>query len=370
MKRISANIDKIAKYDFDNNKVFGSCYLVYKKGEVIEKCLGHVSANSLSHVTNKTIFRIASMTKPITAVATMILVDKGLLSPDDSIDKYLPQCKKLKIIDYLGKVSTPKQMPTIKHILTHTSGIGCDPRKVCPRTPADKITLDAAIDYFIRRGIDFEPGSRVEYSGTGAFDFLQKIIVTITGEDYLKFLEREIFIPCDMPDTTYLPNEEQEGRIIDMHQKQDGKNAVYDMPKGCIFEDFPKEHYLAGAGLLSTLHDYSNFAKMLLNKGEINGKRILSQESVKLLSTPQIPKELMPVPSPGRWGLGVKVIADDTHPTLPKGVFGWSGAYGSHFWVDPENEIYAVFMKNSRFDGGSSNESSINFEKAVYQKLQ
>jgi CubicO group peptidase (beta-lactamase class C family) len=166
-----------------------------------------------------------------------------------------------------------------------------------------------------------------------------------------------------------LPNEEQEGRIIDMHQKQDGKNAVYDMPKGCIFEDFPKEHYLAGAGLLSTLHDYSNFAKMLLNKGEINGKRILSQESVKLLSTPQIPKELMPVPSPGRWGLGVKVIADDTHPTLPKGAYGWSGAYGSHFWVDPENEIYAVFMKNSRFDGGSSNESSINFEKAVYQKL-
>ena len=139
------------------------------------------------------------------------------------------------------------------------------------------------------------------------------------------------------------------------------------MPAGCVFEDFPATHYLGGAGLVSTLHDYCNFAQMLLQKGQAKHGRILQEASIQMLSSPQLPGNIMPGDT--RWGLGVRVIADDTHPWLPKGCFGWSGAYGSHFWIDPTNNLFAVYMKNSKFDGGAANDSATRFEQAVYRAL-
>lgn len=152
-----------------------------------------------------------------------------------------------------------------------------------------------------------------------------------------------------------------------MHNKVDDKNDVGITYSGCVFERFPCEHKLAGAGLASTLNDYSNFAKMLLNKGEINNKRIISEQSFKMLSKPYVPEEIMPCHE--RWGLGVRVITNEAYCLLPVGSFGWSGAYGSHFWIDPENDICAVFMKNSKFDGGAGNRSAVRFEEAVFNAL-
>ena len=148
-----------------------------------------------------------------------------------------------------------------------------------------------------------------------------------------------------------------------MHNKIDGNNSVAKMKENCIFYDYPCMHYLGGAGLVSTLDDYSKFAKMLLNKGKTPKKQILSEETFRLLHTPFVSEEIMP--SNERWGLGVRVIVKESYKTLPVGTFGWSGAYGSHFWVDPTNKVAAVFMKNSLFDGGAGNESARNFEKAV-----
>ena len=106
----------------------------------------------------------------------------------------------------------------------------------------------------------------------------------------------------------------------------------------------------------------------MCDEGVADGGRVLQESSVALLSTPQVDEEIMPGDT--RWGLGVRVIVDDAHPYLPKGCFGWSGAYGSHFWVDPTNELFAVFMKNSKYDGGSGNQSANNFERAVYAALK
>ena len=105
------------------------------------------------------------------------------------------------------------------------------------------------------------------------------------------------------------------------------------------------------------------YAKMLLNKGLAGNKRILKEETFSQLCTPQVSHEIMPYSE--RWGLGMRVITNDSS-TLPKGSFGWSGAYGSHFWIDPTNKIFAVFMKNSRIDGGAGNESALKLEQAVY----
>ena len=361
---LAENIDRIAQYDLDNHKVFGSAYFVYCQGDSYEKCYGTTSLTSNEAITDTTLFRLASMTKPITAVATLILMERGLLSLEDSVDKFLPEFKGVKIKTASGEESVPHSLPTIKNILTHTSGIGSDAEKLAEMRDEDNATLDSAIAFYVKSGLDFEPGSMQAYSGTGAFDVLTKIIEKVTGEDYLRFLEREIFVPCDMRDTTFLPTEEQQQRMVAMHNRVNGENAVVEMPKGCIFGNVPSTHYLGGAGLVSTLRDYCNFAKMLLNKGKTNNGAILREESVALLSSAQVSKEIMLGST--RWGLGVRVIVDRSNPDLPQGCFGWSGAYGSHFWIDPENDIFAVYMKNSHYDGGAGNESANKFEEAVY----
>ena len=364
---LTKNIDEIAKYDFDNNKIFGSAYYVYDNCEIVEKCYGNMSLNSDMPITNTTLFRLASMTKPITAVATLVAMEKGFLSLDDTVDKYIPAFKQIQIKDASGKVSGFKKQPTILNILTHTSGIGSDSQKLAVMTGADQATLDSAITFYIGSGLDFEPGTKQAYSATGAFDVLVKIIETATGEDYLQFLQKNIFEPCNMKDTTFIPSDEQWGRLVDMHQQVDGENAVATLPEGCIFGNVPVTHYLGGAGLVSTLQDYANFAKMLLNGGQGENGKVISKTSVKLLSSPQISKDVMP--GNARWGLGVRVITKKSYPYLPVGSFGWSGAYGSHFWIDPVNNVFAVYMKNSQVDGGASNESANKFEKAVYTAL-
>lgn len=364
MGKLSENIDRIAQYDISNNKVFGSAYYVYCDGKTIEKYYGTVSLNTNEPITDTSIFRLASMTKPITAVATLMLVERGLLSLDDSVDKYLPAFRKIKIIDAVGNTITPKKLPTIRNILSHTSGIVSNPDKLSYMSETDKKTLDNSIAFYIKSGLDFEPNTMQYYSGSSAFDVLTKIIEIVTRTDYQSFLQKEIFTPCDMNDTTFVPNIEQEKRMVAMHNKDNGENAVFEMPKGCVFEEYPCTHYLGGAGLVSTLRDYCNFAKMLLNQGKTEMGRILEEKTFNPFCLPQVSQEIMP--GNERWGLGVRVITGESFPYLPKGTFGWSGAYGTHFWIDPSNKIFAVYMKNSKYDGGAGNESAVNFERAVY----
>jgi CubicO group peptidase (beta-lactamase class C family) len=148
---------------------------------------------------------------------------------------------------------------------------------------------------------------------------------------------------------------------------EDDKNSEEKMIGDCVFSDFPCTHYLGGAGLVSTLYDYSNFAKMLLNKGRTEKKRIISENTFKLLHTPFVSEDIMP--GNERWGLGVRVIVSENYENLPVDAFGWSGAYGTHFWIDQQNNIAAIYMKNSLFDGGAGNESARNFEKAVRESF-
>lgn len=363
------NIEKIAFYDFNNNKGFGAAYCVMQGNEVIyEKYFGHTSAEGTEPVAPSTMFRLASMTKPVTAVATLILVERGLLSLGDRVADYLPEFSKLRIKEIkdngeeidLGEAKTDI---TLWHLLTHTSGFGSNPVKIQKTTEQDKASIANYIRFNLAAGLDFEPGTRELYSGTAAFDVLVNIIEKVTGMDYLSFLKKEIFEPCGMENTTFVPSPKQWGQIIAMHNKVDGKNCNAEMKENCVFSDFPCTHFLGGAGLASTLADYSKFAKMLLNKGKTPKKQILKEETLRLMHTLIVPEEIKPHVE--RWGLGVRVIVKEEYKTLPVGTFGWSGAYGSHFWVDPINQVAAVFMKNSLFDGGAGNESARYFEKAV-----
>ncbi len=366
---LKINIEKIAQYDFDNHKVFGSAYCVIQENNVIYKnCFGTTSVNNAEPVTENTIFRLASMTKPITAIATLVLVERGQLSLSDKVSDYLPEfkdihIKKITAANELIDLGKAQNDITICNLLTHTSGIGSDPLKSEKMTDEDKKSIENTLQFYFKTGLDFEPGTKQQYSATGAFDVLVKIIEKIAETDCLTFLQQEIFEPCEMLNTTFVPTQEQLKQIIAMHDKVDGKNSVAKTKENCVFVNYPCTHYLSGAGLVSTLDDYSKFAKMLLNKGQTPKKQILSEETLRLLHTPFVSEDIMP--SNERWGLGVRIIVKEEYKTLPVGTFGWSGAYGSHFWIDPINKVAAVFMKNSLFDGGSGNESARNFEKAV-----
>ena len=366
---LKTNIGKAADYDFSNNKVFGSAYLVIQDNEVVyENCFGVTSIDKKEPVTKDTLFRLASMTKPITAVAALILIERGLLSLEDKVSKFLPEFKDIHIkqIDNSGNLidlGKPEKEITILNLLTHTSGFGENEGKTQKLTAEDKKTADALIKFYYNMGLNFEPFSREQYSGVAAFDVLVKIIEMITKTDYLSFLKKEIFEPIGMTNTTFIPSEEQWKNVIAMHAKKNGENATQEMHENCVFVDYPCTHFLGGAGLVSSLSDYSKFAKMLLNNGKAETSQIITEDTLNLMKTSYILKNFE-VKNQG-WGLGVRVITDESYDNLPVGSFGWSGAYGSHFWVDPSNKITAVFMKNSTFDGGGENESALNFEKAV-----
>ena len=372
---LAVNIEKRAMENIAAGKICGASVLVCQNGETVYKnCFGTVSPLSDIPVDDSTVYRIMSMTKPITAVAAMIMIERGLLSLDTPIEKYIPEFAVQEIMrenesGELVPCGKAKTKITVFHLLTHTSGIGSRPiweaqfRKM---TADDKKDLASSVKYFSRAGLAFEPFTIQAYSANAAFATLGRIIEIISGMNYNDFLRENIFEPCGMKDTTFTPSAEQWARMIKMHNMKDGVAVEAPSREGYISRDFPCTNFLGGSGLISTLEDYGNFAQMLLDGGVFGGRRIISEESVKALGTPQIPEELQP--GAARWGLAMRVVVGKHR--RPVGTYGWSGAYGTHFWVDPENGITAVYMKNSLFDGGSGAITSAEFESDVYNSFK
>jgi CubicO group peptidase (beta-lactamase class C family) len=163
-----------------------------------------------------------------------------------------------------------------------------------------------------------------------------------------------------MSDTTFTPTPEQWERMIPMHEYAEGKGNIGKIKEGCIFGPLPVTYFCGAAGLASTPKDYLKFARMLEQRGKYENGQIISE---------QLFEEMITCHAVGQndsWGYGVRVIREGADPYLPQGSFGWSGAYGTHFWVDPQNEIIGIYFKNSSYDGGSGAMTSRNFERDVY----
>ena len=329
-----------------------------------------------SNVSNKetlkgdALFRLASMSKPITAVAALILVDRGLLSLDDPIAKYLPEFSQL----YIGKIENDvvveeievKTAVTIKELLTHSSGIGSGDigaKDFLAIPVEERATLEKAMPLYAKCRLEFEPKTSSNYSPFLGLDILSRIVELVSGKSYDVFLQEEIFDKLGMRDTTFVPTETQWARMVHFATEKDGQCVSEPMDKTRVFEQFPLTFFAGSAGLASTMDDYFAFAKMLLNEGEYNGVRILKADTVREMATPQLAKEVLPPPQV--WGLGVRVITDETYGTLLKNCYGWAGAYGTYFWVDPDNKVIAIYMRNVR-DGeqgytNSAFESDVTF---------
>ena len=322
---------------------------------------------------NDAIFRLASMSKPITAVAAMILVDRGLLSLEDPISKYLPDFSKL----FIGKIENDEVVEeievetavTIKELLTHSSGIGSGDigaKDFLAIPVEERATLKMAMPHYAKCRLEFEPKTSSNYSPFLGLDILSRIIEIVSGKSYDIFLKEEIFDKLGMRDTTFVPTEEQWDRMVRFADEKDGKCISKPLDKTRVFEHFPLTFFAGSAGLASTMDDYFAFAKMLLNEGEYNGVRILNTDTVREMVTPQLTKEVLPPPQV--WGLGVRVITDETYGTLVKNCYGWAGAYGTYFWVDPDNKIVAIYMRN--VCDGEQGYTASQFEQDVTSSLE
>jgi len=373
---LSDKITARVQADLDAGNLSGASLQVRQCGEtVFRRHFGTVSPDSTVPVTDDTLFRLASMTKPITAVAVMTLYDRGLLDVYDPVEKFLPEFADRYISEMDGDVIRLTRpisgKLSVLHLLTHTSGLlGGSTREAYlkTRTPEDDRTLDNIVRWYAGQGLGFQPYSKTEYSGTAAFDLLAKIVETVTDMPYEDYLRQTIFAPCGMTDTTFVPSDGQWGRIIAMHDVRDGKPIARTVPAGVVFAPTPVTHSLGGAGLISSLRDYTAFTDMLLNEGVSGETRILSKLAVRMLSSPHVPKSIMP--GPVQWGLGMRVITGEKYPYgLAVGCYGWSGAYGTHFWIDPENKITAIYLKNTKNDGGSNCRTGRAFEQDVTASL-
>lgn len=299
----------------------------------------------------QTIFRIASMTKPVTSVSMMMLVERGLLALDDRLDKHLPEYANWQVIDTFDPgnstyTTRPALTPlTIRHLLTHTAGFAYGfnseiVNAICKdgRNSDDKIPLL------------HEPGARWTYGCSTRI--LGQVVDCITGRNFYEHQKSMILDPLGMVDTDYFLKAEDEGRFAPLYSRS-GQGLLR-------APDAPFQARLAAdGGLVGTADDYIRFLQMLLNKGELNGIRIISEESVSLLTTNQIgnltvdlqsganPEASRPFPlgaGTDKHGLGFQVKEGYQPGVRAPGSFSWAGFFNTHFWADPANDIAVVML--------------------------
>lgn len=375
-EKLQAQVDARVQADIDSGKVGGAALCVVQDGKVLlHKTYGYQNASTKQPLQEDALYRLASMTKPITAVAALIAQEQGLLSVEDPLSKYIPEYANMKVGHMEdGKPVFDKDATTpitLKHLLSHTSGLGTLEigDYEWARMPEELSKTPAGVmEWLSDKMLAFEPYTAQWYSPVAAFVAVARVIEIVSGMQYNEYLDKHLFEPLGMKDTTFALDDDQKVRMIAMHNytEQQGGFAV---PKSVdtIFENIPVTQCCGGAGLAATLDDYVRFGEMLTHGGELDGVRILSPESVAQMASVQVTDAIMPPPI--QWGLGVRVISADGYQ-MPKGCFGWSGAYGTHYWSDPVNKITAVYMKNSGYDGGAGALTAFLFEQDVYASFE
>lgn len=372
--KLQKNLETTISEDIDNCTVSGVAVSVYQNGgATFEDCFGMADTDTNTPLRVDNIFRMASMSKPITGACIMLEMQRGHLDINDNLSKYVPGFEKM----YVGKMQDGKVVRShpaasqikLIHLLTHTSGLmSADDVGINQLIPAEAFeTLETFVNYFAENILlSDSPFERALYSGIAGFDTLSRVVEITSGMNFSDYVRKNICEPLDMPDTTFTPTDAQWERVVAMHSNVDGKNAVSPIGR-YTFENIPLTHFAGSCALVSTLRDYSHFAQMLLAEGNYNGYQLLKPETVKLMRTPHVPDTVAGIGPGETWGLSMRVIKED--PSLTRGTFGWSGAYGTHFFVDPTNELYAVYLKNSRYDGGAGANTARRFEHDVMASL-
>jgi CubicO group peptidase (beta-lactamase class C family) len=385
LKRLDAYMaGRVAKGD-----VAGLSYLVARHGKVAASgTYGKQSLATGAPLRADTIFRIYSMTKPITGVAMMILFEEGKWRLDDPVTKFVPEIARMKVMTGTDGQGRPvfedmKRPPTMRELMSHTAGFGYG---LGSDTPLEKLyhdkapllanTMQQMIDQITELPLGFQPGSDYYYSI--AVDIQGHIVEKLSGQTLGDFFRDRIFRPLKMHDTFFHVPAAKASRLSALYVG-DGKGGIREA--GDIW-GWPVPTYLSppgvesgGYGLLSTIGDYARFSQMLANKGELDGARILAPATVELIATNAIPDAVLAKGSGGfseanGFGLDVSVVIDPRKRggLEGAGTYAWSGAAGTWFWVDPTNDVIFVGMIQ-RMDIWSVGEMSGPARTLTYQAL-
>jgi CubicO group peptidase (beta-lactamase class C family) len=348
----------------DKHQTAGAVVLVARRGKIVYlESIGKMDVATGKAMRPDAIFRIYSMTKPITSVAALILVDDGKLGLDDPVSKHLAEFKGLRVHTGKGDETVPADREmTVRDLLRHTSGLiyPFETDAVVDQLyRANKIldpedTLADLVRKLGKLPLKYQPGTHCDYSCSP--DVLARIVEVVGGKPFDEFLQERIFRPLDMRDTGFTVSDEKLERFTANHRRGTEGLEVSDAPQSSAYRKKPKfltgggGDLTGGGGLVSTARDYMRFAQMLLGGGELQGKRLLRAETVHAMTTNQVPPEALPMKVAGQplpdtgFGLGVGVRLADK-PDAAAGEYSFGGAADTAFWIAPRSELVVIALQ-------------------------
>lgn len=382
-------VDDFIERTMAAGEISGGVTLVARNGRIVHlKAQGLADLESKRPMQKDTIFRIASMSKPVAAAAILMLLEDGKVRLDDPVSKYLPSYRGMNVAMPLparpaagpggppaagGAPAAPnyytvpaEREVTVLDVLTHTSGLMSGASSNAGGQAAFVRRHEIGLQWVDNLGADtvleFQPGTRWAYSAVAGLDVAGRIVEIVSGQTFNEFLQARLFGPLGMKDTFFWPDAAQRARLVTSYRFANGQLRPNPDPDSMS----SPVYFSGGGGLMSSAESYARFAMMLANGGELDGVRILSPASVSLMGSRIFPDTL-----PGRragegYGLGVRHVSDRAarRTLISDGSFGWSGAYGTHFWVDPSKQLVAILMLQT--PGQARTEE---FETAVMQAL-
>ncbi|MBM3809843.1 MAG: beta-lactamase family protein [Acidimicrobiia bacterium] len=370
----------------DRGEITGGITMVSRRGKVAHfEAQGQMDLEAKTPMRKDAIFRIASMSKPITGVAILMLMEEGALRLTDPVSRFIAEFKhaKVALVKTPGAPATPttpareaeiytipaERDITIRDLMTHTSGLesggpGTRPgARIAPRSTSSN--LAKYIPTLGQVPLDFQPGTQWRYSALAGIETLGRIVEVASGLTFDRFLEERIFNPLGMTDTAFFPTDDRLPRVVTLYGGRDGKLVRIDTPAWLATRTL----FSGGGGLWSTAEDYMRFGQMLANGGILDGKRLLSPRTVDLMATNHVGDLFGGTSGTAKgmgFGLTVDVVLD--HATAGRrasnGTFSWGGAFGTYFWVDRTEQLVGVLMVQEPV-----NSLRTDFQNAVMQAI-
>jgi CubicO group peptidase (beta-lactamase class C family) len=364
---LTSQIDGVVEGRVKKQEIAGAIVVVARRGKVAHfKSYGFRNVDSGEPMTNDTLIRIYSMSKPIVTVAAMTLWEEGKFKLDDPVSKYLPELAAPKVYTGQGKLEgnlvPARREVSVRDLMRHTSGYCYGSFS---NTPVDQLyrsknvldprgTLADMVSKLGTIPLRHQPGTKFEYSVSS--DVLGRLVEVLAGKSLDQVLQERVFQPLDMQDTGFYVKEEAKSRFSATHGKtREGKLKVSDAPATSRYRKRPTM-LSGGGGLVSTARDYLRFCQMLLDGGKLAETRVLKAETVAMMTKNQMPDSAMPIGVGANdrragtgFGLGfsVRVAAVDTAHASGSvvGEFGWGGAASTHFWISPREQLIVITMR-------------------------
>ena len=332
----------------EDEKIAGASVVVARKGSIVlSETFGMVDMEAQKPMQTDTIFRFYSMTKPITSVAVMMLYEEGKLKLDEPVSRYIPEFEGLKVYADSGEHEDPARPMSVRDLLRHTSGLTYG---YFGNTPVDKMyrsrnvlgrqsSLEDMAGKLSEIPLLYQPGTKWHYGVST--DVLGYLVQKVSGQSLDVFFKERIFKPLKMRDTAFhVPRQKVDRFAVCYGPKVDGGLKVVDEPLKSEYLRKPAL-FSGGGGLVSTARDYMRFCQMLLNKGQLDGTRLLQVETVEMMTSNQLPDGVTRGES-GGFGLGFSV--QTVEGTSPVGEYGWGGMASTHFWISPKDELAVVAL--------------------------